>query len=30
MRRSNVALRLLLSLLVEARRVAKDKGIALN
>ena len=30
MRRSNVALRLLLSLLDEARRVAKDEGIALN
>lgn len=30
MRRSNVALRLLPSLLDEARRVAKDEGIALN
>lgn len=30
MHRSNVALRLLPSLLDEARRVAKDEGIALN
>ncbi len=30
MRRSNVALRLHTSLLDEARRVAKDEGVALN
>lgn len=30
MRRSNVALRLQMSLLDEARRVAEDEGVALN